>query len=409
MVDQIELEHNKIVDVDFGSPEFLGNAREIVAGWAQRPPFYIVSPDLTEVICGRYQDAYEVFTDVTRFSSELPNGRGFEKFDKYMGIQVLAQMDGEAHDRIRKLLMPAFSSAAMEHLEGKVTHIVDSMLDQIDRAGQAFDGMKDYGAKIIVAALLDAMLDLTEEQKQVFLDLHEVLPLTTFTKPGEPYPQECVAAFGRARQMVEAIIDERRAKPGNDFISQLIEARDEGDKLSDEELFNQTFTVCGAALSATSRAMGGVLYTLFSHPEQLQILKSDPSLMAAAMEECFRFASGGYFTFPRVATCDTEVGGTKIYKGMVVRPSPQAANLDPTVYQDPLRFDIKRNPKRILAFGTGPHLCIGNRLGRFAISIAISRLLKRFPNARLRDPEFKPVYGGAVGELRIFSLPMMTQ
>ena len=405
----MELDPGKIFDLDFGSPAFLDNAREIVASWSTQPPFYIVSPELTEVVCGRYHDAYEVFTDLQRFSSELPQGRGFEKFHKYMGIQVLAQMDGESHNRIRKLLMPAFSTSAMEHLEEKVTTIVDQMLDRIDEAGTTFDGMKDYGSKIIVAALLDAMLDLTEEQKQVFLDLHEVMPLTTFTKPGENYPPECVAAFERARQMVDSIIEERRTNPGEDFISQLVSARDEGDKLNNEELFNQTFTVCGAALSATSRAMGGILFTLFSHPDQLEILKADLSQIGPAMEECFRFAAGGYFTFPRVATCDTEIGGTKIFKGMVVRPSPQAANLDPVAFPEPLNFDIKRNPKRILTFGTGPHLCVGNRLGRFAISIAISRLLTHFPNARLADPHFKPAYGGAVGELRIFSLPMMTQ
>lgn len=409
MTEQVALDPNKIVTLDFGSPAFLDNAREIVASWSTQPPFYIVSPELTEVVCGRYQDAYEVFIDLERFASELPQGRGFEKFDKYMGIQVLAQMDGEAHNRIRKLLMPAFSTKAMEHLEERVTTIVDQMLDRIDEAGNTFDGMRDYGSKIIVAALLDAMLDLTEEQKQVFLDLHEVMPLTTFTKPGEDYPPECTAAFERARQMIDSIIEERRAKPGEDFISQLVLARDEGDKLSNEELFNQIFTVCGAALSATSRAMGGILFTLFSHRDQLEALIADMSQMGSAMEECFRYAAGGYFTFPRVATCDTEIGGTKIYKGMVVRPSPQAANLDPLVFPDPLKFDIKRDPKRILTFGTGPHLCVGNRLGRFAVSIAISRLLTRFPKARLADQEFKPTYGGAVGELRIFNLPMIKQ
>ena len=103
-----------------------------------------------------------------------------------------------------------------------------------------------------------------------------------------------------------------------------------------------------------------------------------------------------------MATCDTELGGTKIFKDMVVRPSPQAV-------PDPLRFDIHRHPKRILAFGAGPHHCIGNILGRTAITIAIRRLLARFPHAKLADPDFAPVYGGAVGELRLQHLPMVIQ
>jgi cytochrome P450 len=123
---------------------------------------------------------------------------------------------------------------------------------------------------------------------------------------------------------------------------------------------------------------------------------------------CLRLGSNGYFTFPRIAARDTEVGGTRILKGMVVRPSPLAANYDPDVFPDPKRFDIHRKPKRILSFGAGPHHCIGNILGRTTITIAIRRLLARFPKARLIDPGFTPVYGGAVGELRLQSLPMKT-
>jgi len=132
----------------------------------------------------------------------------------------------------------------------------------------------------------------------------------------------------------------------------------------------------------------------------------DPGLIPEAIEECLRIASNGYFTFPRLATRDTEVGGTKILKGMVVRPSPLAANYDPLVFPDPTRFDIHRNPKRIMSFGHGPHHCIGNILGRATITIAITRLLARFPNARLVDPDFVPSYGGAVGELRLQNLPI---
>ncbi len=409
MTSRAEIDSDKIVDIDLGSQEFKRNARAIVAEWALSDPFYVQSEDHVEVVVGRYADVSDVFSDTVRFASELPKSRGFEKFDKFMGIQTLAQTDGEPHDRIKKLLLPAFSARGLARLEDRITGIVDRMLDDIEASGNAFDGMADFGARIIGGALLDAMLNLDDGQKEVFLSLHEVLPLTTYTKPGEDYPPECVAAFARAKDMVARIIDERRKNPGEDFISELIAARDEGDKLNDDELFNQTFTVCGAALSATSRAMGGALYTLFSHPEQLAILRANPSLIGGGVEECLRYAAGGYFTFPRIATTDTMLGGTAIAKGMVVRPSPQAANLDPLMYPDPLRFDVRRNPRRIVAFGSGAHHCIGNRLGRMAIAIAVERLLARFPHARLADPDFVPVYGGAVGELRIFKLPMVSR
>jgi cytochrome P450 len=145
---------------------------------------------------------------------------------------------------------------------------------------------------------------------------------------------------------------------------------------------------------------------LYTHDDQRRELIREPSLIPDAIEECLRLGSNGYFTFPRIATRDTEVGGTRILKGMVVRPSPLAPNYDPDVFPDPLRFDIHRKPKRILSFGAGPHHCIGNILGRTTITIAITRLLARFPDAKLADPNFVPVYGGAVGELRLQSLPM---
>jgi cytochrome P450 len=404
-----DLDRNKVVDVDLGSSAFKQNARSILAQWARRPPFYVFSSGPPQVVCGRYADVQEVFSDTERFSSELPRGPGFEQYDKFMGVQFVTQMDGERHARIRRLLMPAFSSRSLSRLETRITEIIEGMLDRIESGGNEFDGMQDYGAQLVVGALLTAMANLDEGQKEIFLAFHEVLPLTTYTRPGEPFAPECMRAFERAAQLVRDIIAQRRANPRADFINDLVTARDQGDKLTDRELFDQIFTICGAALSATSRAAGGALYALYSHPDQLAELISEPSLIPEAVEECLRIASNGYFTFPRMATRDTAVGGTKILKGMVVRPSPQAANYDPEVFPDPMRFDIHRHPKRIMAFGAGPHHCIGNILGRTAITIAIRRMLARFPNARLADPDFVPSYGGAVGELRLQHLPMTIQ
>ena len=405
----LDLDMSNVVDVDLGGSELKRNARAILAQWAKRPPFYVLSCGPPQVVCGRYADVHEVFSDTGRFSSELPRVRGFEQFDKFMGVQFITQMDGERHARIRRLLMPAFSSRSLALLEARIEEIIEGMLDRIEAGGDEFDGMRDYGAQLVVGALLTAMANLNERQKEIFLAFHEVLPRTTYTRPGEPFAPECVRAFDRAANLVHEIIAQRRSNPRADFINDLVTARDEGDRLTDRELFDQIFTICGAALSATSRAAGGALYTLYSHPEQLAELVRAPDLIPQAVEECLRIASNGYFTFPRVATCDTAVGGTKILKGMVVRPSPQAANYDPEVFPDPLRFDIHRHPRRIMAFGAGPHHCIGNILGRTTLTIAIRRLLARFPKARLAEADFTPSYGGAVGELRLERLPMRTQ
>ena len=360
------------------------------------------------MIVGRYADARQVFSDTVTFASEMPRGPGWEQFNKVMDAQFVTQMDGEQHARVRRLLMPAFSSRRIAQLEEGIGKVVGRLLDGIETNGPDFDGMDDYGAHLVVEALLEAMIDMDKHRKAVFVAFHDLIPGTTYVKPGESWAPELRQAFDRAMDEIRDIIEERRFSPRSDFISDLVNARDQGDKLSDRELFDQIFGICGASLSATSRAAGGALYLLYTHDDQRRELIAKPDLIASALEECLRLGSNGYFTFPRIATKDTEVGGTPIPKGMVVRPSPLSPNYDPEAFPDPLRFNIHRKPQRIMSFGAGPHHCIGNILGRSTLSIALRQLLTRFPKARLRDPNFKPVYGGAVGELRLQSLPMRT-
>jgi cytochrome P450 len=401
-----ELDGDNIVEVDLGSAEFKANAHRHMAEWARRRPFYVLGSGPPQVVVGRYADVHRVFSETEIFKSEMPRGPGWEQFNKIMFAQFITQMDGEQHARVRRLLLPAFSSRRIQQLDESITKIVDGMLDRIEAKGPKFDGMGDFGAHLVVDALLDAMVNMDERRKAVFVAFHDMIPGTTYVKPGESWSPELRRAFDHTMEEVRTIIEERRVSPRNDFISDLVNARDRGDKLSDRELFDQIFGICGASLSATSRAAGGALYLLYTHPEQLEQLVENPTLIPDALEECLRLGSNGYFTFPRIAARDTEVGGTAIFKGMVVRPSPLAPNYDPDAFPDPTRFNIHRKPKRILSFGAGPHHCIGNILGRTTITIAIRRLLARFPKAHLIDPNFTPVYGGAVGELRLQSLSM---
>ena len=282
------------------------------------------------------------------------------------------------------------------------------MLNDIERGGPAFDGMPQYAARLVVGALLTAMIDLDDDQKRILLDYQEVQPQATAVRPGQPFPPECIIAYERSATLVREVIADRRANPRSDFLSDLVQAHDHGDRLSDRELFDTIFGIF-AALATTPRSGGGALYMLCTHRDQLRQLIDNPALIPDAVEECFRIAGNGYFTFPQSRrTRNTEVGGTRIDKGMIVRPSPQAANYDPLVFPEPLVFDIHRKPKRIMTFGAGPHRCIGHVLGRTTITMAIRRLLTRFPHARLADRNFQPTYGGAVGELRLKSLPMLT-
>ena len=146
------LDSNKVIALDFSSPEFKRNAHSLVAGWARRPPFCL-GDGPPQVIVGRYADVSEVFLNAERFASQLPRGPGYEQYDKFMGIEFMTQMDGERHARLRRLLMPAFSSRRMAQVEADIRQrIVEGMLDDIERQGPDFDGMTQYGAKLVVGA-----------------------------------------------------------------------------------------------------------------------------------------------------------------------------------------------------------------------------------------------------------------
>src|ERR1700756_3570412 len=119
-----DLDRSKIVDLDFATAEFRHQAHSLVADWARRPPFYVLGDGPPQVIVGRYADVHEVFSDADRFASQLPRGPGYEQYDKFMGFPFLTQMDGEQHARLRRLLMPAFSSRRMAQMEESITHMV---------------------------------------------------------------------------------------------------------------------------------------------------------------------------------------------------------------------------------------------------------------------------------------------
>ena len=120
------LDRSKVVAIDFGSAEFRQNAHRLVADWARQPPFYVLGDGPPQVIVGRYADVHEVFSDAERFASQLPKGPGYEQYDKFMGFPFLTQMDGEQHARLRRLLMPAFSSRRMAQMESSITDIVEA-------------------------------------------------------------------------------------------------------------------------------------------------------------------------------------------------------------------------------------------------------------------------------------------
>ena len=178
----------------------------------------------------------------------------------------------------------------------------------------------------------------------------------------------------------------RRREPGDDLTTQLVQAEEQGNKLTNEELTANIMLLFGAGHETTVNLIGNGLLALHQHPHQLQLLKDNPSLVTNAIEELLRYDSSVQLT-GRTALEDIAVGDVKVAKGESVLALLGAANRDPDVYTDPDRLDITRPNVRPLSFGGGIHFCLGAQLARIEGEIAIATLLRRLPNLRLDDPD----------------------
>ncbi len=199
-----------------------------------------------------------------------------------------------------------------------------------------------------------------------------------------------------AKMYFEQLFELRRKNPGDDLTTQLVQAEEDGSKLSNEELSANIILLFGAGHETTVNLIGNGLLALHRNPEQLALLKADPSLMPNAIEEFLRYDSSVQLT-GRVALEDIEdLGGKKIPKGESVLCLLGSANRDPAVYPDnPERLDVRRPNVRPLSFGGGIHHCLGAQLARIEAEIAIATLLRRIPDLRLDDadnPQWRPTF-----------------
>lgn len=391
--------------LDLSSEEFRQNAlNKYAIEWAHSAPFYARRFGLPVAVVSRAADFREVMLDSERFVMRTPDLPGYEAFDIFGGLVSVLQMDGDRHQRVRRLMAPAFAAVHLDAIKGSVQRIVDERLDTIEMQSPFFDAVEDFSEHLILRSLLDATFGLSEDEQQVFERGHRAMFAPNFD-PGQPRPPEYEEAIDGVRKLIERLIDERRRSPRDDFIGRLISARDNEHRLSEAELFGQINTVCAAALGSTSASLSAAIMVLLKNPEQLELLKSRPELIDSAVDECLRVHCPGMFVFPRFAAADTIVSGTRIYRDMIVLGSPQCANVDPDEFSSPDRFDIERKAQNY-TFGVGPHHCIGFRLAKTTMKIALSSLLKRFPQIRFASQDFTPQYRGNVGTLFLTRLPL---
>src|SRR6516162_5164770 len=307
----------------------------------------------------------------------------------------MLQADPPDHTRLRGLVVKAFTARRVEDMRPRIQEVVDQTLDAVVDNGH-MDLIEDFAFRLPVTIICD-MLGIPEEHREAFYKgsrdggrILDPVPLT---------PQEIAAANASgamARMYFEQLFELRRRNPGDDLTSQLVQAEEAGDKLSNEELAANIVLLFGAGHETTVNLIGNGLLALYRNPDQLALLKANPSLMSNAIEEFLRYDSSVQMTGRVTLENIEDLGGKPIPKGETVLCLLGSANRDPAVYPDrPDRLDITRPNVKPLSFGGGIHHCLGAQLARIEAEIAISTLLRRLPHLRLDDadnPEWRPTF-----------------
>src|SRR5580704_2759681 len=325
-------------------------------------------------------------------SLPLSSQSDFSKLARMLGLWLIF-MDPPEHTRLRKLLNKGFSPAAIEGLRPQVEIIVDQMLKPL-KHGSEVELMREFANPTPVRIILE-MLGIPQELRDTFVDWSRAIAVFRGS------PDRTVEQARDAQDALIALTDffrkavaERRRNKGNDLISLLIDIEEEGEVLTEEELYAQCIALLFAGHETTRNLIGNGMYTLLRHPQETADLREKPDMIRTAVEELLRYESPVQFT-ARVLKEDIEVCGQQIPKRWSILCMLGAANRDPKQFKEPDRLDLKRMINQHLAFSAGPHFCIGNQLARLEGQIPLLNLVQRFPEMKLAGPppEWAPTFG----------------
>jgi cytochrome P450 len=301
-------------------------------------------------------------------------------------------VDPPEHTRMRKLMNKGFSQSAAEALRPQVEKIVDGILDRLSHVSKA-DLVHEFAYPVPVRVISE-LLGVPETMHDSFLRWSAAI--ADFNGS----PQRTVEHARNAQNAVHALTDffqgavaERRRNMGSDLLSLLIDIEQEGEALTEEELYAQCVMLLFAGHETTGNLIGSGIFSLLREPEKMAELRETPALIRTAVEEFLRFESPIQYT-ARVAMEDIELCGARIRKSQALWCMLGAANRDPKQFKDPATLNLKRLNNQHLAFSAGPHFCIGSQLARLEAQVAILRIIQRFPKMRLAQrAEWAPNFG----------------
>ena len=367
-----------------------------------RPPFRAELPDgrIVWLVSG-YENVRQMITD-QRFSRALAVAPGYAQpgFEMFAADSIMG-MDPPEHTRLRKLVASAFTARRVEALRPRVATIVSELIDALASQPQPADLVTGFSLPL-PAQVICEMLGVPAADLERFHAWSDTVMGDWQRDTGD-----IMTALAGLYGYFGALIEIKRAQPADDLISALIAARDNADRLSEDELTAICCTLLIGGHETTANQINLSLLLLFDHPDQIATLRADPGLIPGAVEELLRYARLGGLAPARVTTEEVELGGVTIPAGEQVIPLFATANRDPSVFTDPDRFDVTRDAASHLSFGAGVHHCLGAQLARVELQEAFRGLIGRLPGLRLAVPaselEFKP--GMAIHSLR--ELPIL--
>jgi pimeloyl-[acyl-carrier protein] synthase len=298
------------------------------------------------------------------------NGNDIPLIDK----PAMLNRDPPDRTRLRKLVATGFVTSYINSLEPMIESLIDELLGEV--SGQSDFDLISTLAQPLPALVIAEMMGVPVAERNQFQQWSEsILGATMIDQP--KMIEAAAIADKEMRSYLEGLVEEKKTNPGQDFISVLLESELESDRLTRDELVSNCILLMTAGHETTTRLIGNGIYTLLHHPDQLQLLRDDPSLMKAAVEEMLRYESPIQITV-RFAAEDFEFKGASFKKNQMVMLGLGAANRDPNATDRPEVFDIGRPRVNHVAFGYGIHLCLGMALARLEGRIALRKLLERY-------------------------------
>lgn len=329
----------------------------------------------------RHADVRRLAKDDVRFTNG-PKGP-WHSFETDAGS--IENLDGAPHVRARNLVSRGFTPRRVSELERFARRVIDEAIDAVEAQGSC-DLVADLAVPV-PSRVIAEMLGIARDDLEVFSDWCDGITEGIGAPTGSDREQRSMqSAIAMATHLGE-LIAKGREVPGPDVLSTLIAAREEGafgkdERLADEELLHFAMLLVMGGNETTRNAIAGGMLALFDHPEELERLRNDRSLMPTAVDEVLRFTTV-VRALRRWVAVDADFGGQRFEAGQSVVMSFTSANRDERVFRDPDSFRVDRFPNEHLAFGFGAHYCLGASLARMEISIVLGRLLTRLPRLRL--------------------------